>query len=678
MPQCQSHGPQDSGEGLSAAWSWEEPILEIKDYDIILNSMPETGIYVIREDNHGLLYFNERVRAVSPGARLGMPCHEVWSGSCINCPLLTIRDRQKSRSLSFNPTFGGVVDMVATRMLWKDTVPAFVVTVTPRIEAAGYTYRKILRLNLNANRYDVLKSDGGTWLSDSGTEDLSAEFANLVKNGMIHPEDADRFTAFTDIDHLKSALRSGKSMLTCIYRRLQDEEFRWNLIEVIPAFDYSENNQTAIFCVKDVHDTMREGLDLEENDARSRDALLALGRQSFRVYTIDLDSGKACPIRAEGRTPEGQPAWDHLLRSQLRERIHPAYQDSFEEKFSLEKLRQTRESGESETELLCQWENEGTYRYISVIAHFNQKHEKGLVVLALEDMDEQIRRELTHSQNDMQIAAILKSRYQIMNTVHLDNGQCERIHLTGAANPQSALVGDYSYHVQQAMTQQVHPEDAANYCSLMSLDHLREKAAAMEDYMEEVFQYRTREEPVRWVEQHIIYSRQNGKIVVNILGHDITREKSQENARLQALQDRAYIISSLSSLFFSTYYMDLERDTFRAVTQLGKVGDVLGSEVNCTAALQIYADNFIHPDDREEYLKTMDVHNLLQKLRWWQPYVTATYRKMSQDDEDVTGDYQWVRATAVLAQIGENDLPKTAVFVAQDITETRQKQTSQQ
>ena len=165
---------------------------------------------------------------------------------------------------------------------------------------------------------------------------------------------------------------------------------------------------------------------------------------------------------------------------------------------------------------------------------------------------------------------------------------------------------------------------------------------------------------------------------MNILGHDITREKSQENARLQALQDRAYIISSLSSLFFSTYYMDLERDTFRAVTQLGKVGDVLGSEVNCTAALQIYADNFIHPDDREEYLKTMDVHNLLQKLRWWQPYVTATYRKMSQDDEDVTGDYQWVRATAVLAQIGENDLPKTAVFVAQDITETRQKQTSQQ
>lgn len=656
--------------------------MEIKDYDIILNSMPETGIYVIREDNHGLLYYNKRVQTVSPEVRLGVPCHEVWSGSCINCPLLTIKDRAKSRSLSYNPTFGGVVDMVATRMLWKDEVPAFVVTVTPRIEAASYTYRKILRMNLNRNRYDVLKSDGGAWLSESGREDLSGAFSDLVRSGMIHPEDAERFAGFTRIGHLADALRSGKSMLTCIYRRLQEEDFRWNLIEVVRTFDYSESNQTAILCVKDVHDTMREGLELEENDARSRDALLALGRQSFLVYTIDLETGEAQPVRV-GDCPSEEQAgergdWDHLMLSRLGERIHPAYRDAFENGFSLEQLRQTREAGESETELLCQWERQGQYRYISVIAHFEQKHEKGRVVLALEDMDEQIRRELTHSQNDMQIAAILKSRYQIMNTVHLENGQCERLHLTSTANPQGALIGDYNYHVQQAMAQHVHPEDAADYCSWLSLDHLREKAASMEDYTEEVFQYRTREEPVRWIEQHIIYSIQNGKKVVNILGHDITKEKSQEAARQQALQDWAYIISSLSSLFFSTYYMDLDRDTFRAVSQLGKVGDVLGSEVNCTAALQIYAENFVHPEDREEFLSIMNIQNLRQSLRWWQPYVTATYRKMPEGDEDDTGIYQWVRSTAVLAQIGEGDLPKTAVYVAQDITETRLRQTMQQ
>ena len=45
--------------------------------------------------------------------------------------------------------------------------------------------------------------------------------------------------------------------------------------------------------------------------------------------------------------------------------------------------------------------------------------------------------------------------------------------------------------------------------------------------------------------------------MVNILGQDVTEDKLQEAAKLQALEDRAYLITSLSSLFFSTYYIDL-------------------------------------------------------------------------------------------------------------------------
>lgn len=238
---------------------------------------------------------------------------------------------------------------------------------------------------------------------------------------------------------------------------------------------------------------------------------------------------------------------------------------------------------------------------------------------------------------------------------------------------QDAQVGDYSYYTQ-LLIPQLYPEDALNYGYLLSLEHLREKAAVTEHYAEEICQYRIKGDPPRWLEQHIIYSRQNGRMVVNILGHDITDEKSREDQRHRAMQDRAYIISSLSSLFFSTYYIDLERDTFRAVTKLGKGGDVLGSEVNCTAALEVYAENFIHPDDREDYLKVMNIPNLMQSLRWWQPYVSATYRKLPQEPDDDTAAPQWVRATVVLAQIGGNDMPKTAVYVAQDITETLQRQ----
>ena len=89
---------------------------------------------------------------------------------------------------------------------------------------------------------------------------------------------------------------------------------------------------------------------------------------------------------------------------------------------------------------------------------------------------------------------------------------------------------------------------------------------------------------------------------------------------------------------------------------------------NYTAALEIYANHFVHPDDREEYLTVMGIQNLRQSLRWWKPYVAVEYRKLP-DFPELGDRCQLVRATAVMAQTGTDDMPKTVVYVARDITE---------
>ena len=652
--------------------------MESKDYERILDAMPETGVYVIREEDHGILYFNKRVHTIPPEVRLGMPCHEVWTGSCINCPLLTIKDRQEGRSIGYNPTFGGVVDMVATRTLWQDTIPAFVVTVTPRLETAGYVYRKILRVDLEEDRYDVLKLEPDAWLTGDNTVSLSSQLESLAVSGVVHPDDRERFLDFINLTHLKEALQSGKNKLTCIYRRQWKGDFRWNLMEVVKCFDYCAGNQTVIFCIMDVHDSMREGLEYEETSSHNYEILRTIGEHSFRIYDIDLKDGTVESVYADGHTPNEPSAptqlWDTLLNAQIKDQLHSAYQKTFEERFSLNGLRQAQESGKETPELLCQWSRGGTYRYISVTAYpGSDQKSKDHIILAFQDMDEKIRRELVHSQRDMQMASILRSRYNMMNTVHLESGQCERICLEDTAELSNTLIGDYDYHTSQAMCNHVHPEDAARYYSILSLEHLRKIAESVDNYAEEVCQYRLKCSPVRWIEQHVIYNRKEGNVIVNVLGQDITGKKLEEQKQLQALQDRSYIISSLSSLFFSTYYVDLNQDTFRAVSQLGKMGDVLGSEVNCTAALRVYADNFVHPDDRDDFCQIMNISNWLESLRWWQPYVTFTYRQMPEDLNIPPENYRWIRATAVLAQTGEDDLPKTVVYVAQDITESKTK-----
>lgn len=136
----------------------------------------------------------------------------------------------------------------------------------------------------------------------------------------------------------------------------------------------------------------------------------------------------------------------------------------------------------------------------------------------------------------------------------------------------------------------------------------------------------------------------------------------------ELLEDWAHIIGGLSSLFFSTYYINLEQDTFRPVTQLRRVEDLLGNEVNCTAALQTYANHFIHPDDREPYLRTMRMENLRENLRWWTPCVAVEYRRLDDEPGDPGAPWRWVRASVVLARTSPDDLPRTAVYVAQDLT----------
>ncbi|MCI8800521.1 hypothetical protein [Acetatifactor muris] len=526
-----------------------------RDYEKILNAMPETGVYVIQEEDHSILYFNKRVQQVCPDIQRSRVCHEVWGGSCKNCPLLTIKSRQESRSISYNALFGGVVDIIATRTLWEDTIPAFVITVTPRI--GSYTYRKLLRVDLEKDTYDVLKVDSDIWLTGKEGAHISAQLENLVKNGAIHSEDVVRFTEFIEPNALRNALLTGKKLLTCIYRRRCADGFRWHMMEIIPAFDYTSENQTAIFCVRDVHDMPWSGVESSRSNI---------------LNGIDSDI---------------------------------------------------------------------------------------------------IRRELISDNHSFQMAPILKARYSMMSMVHLDSGQCERLDLTHVPQIQNTLVGDYDHYVALALADYIHPEDTDHYRRTLSLQHLREKATATKEYAEERCQYRMKGTPVRWIEQHVVYIRQGEAVTVNLLGQDITEKKQQEALRLQAMQDRAYIIGSLSSLFFSTYYIDLEHDTFRVVSQLSKIGDILGDEVNCTAALQVYANNFIHSEDREKYLQVMNIQNWLKHLRWWNPYVTVEYRTIPDNPGAGPEEYMRVRATAVLAQTGAGDLPKTVVYVAQNMTESQ-------
>ena len=139
----------------------------------ILNHLLDTAVYVIRQDSHGILYFNDRVKTVTPDIALGQVCHDVWEGSCENCPLKTMDGKQSNTTLSFDDPFGEVVSITATEMMWEEDIPAYVISVTPQVKTkkeqelelackqlVGVTaqmYPVVLSINLTKNTYNIIE-----------------------------------------------------------------------------------------------------------------------------------------------------------------------------------------------------------------------------------------------------------------------------------------------------------------------------------------------------------------------------------------------------------------------------------------------------------------------------------------------------------------------------------------
>lgn len=513
--------------------------MRIEDYESILDSLPSTGIYVIREDDHRILYYNRCIKEKMPHADLGMVCHEVWKGSCRNCPLLYIGDKKESKSISYDNPFGDAVDITAVRTMWGEGISAFVITITPHQEVANYTFCKILRGSLTDDSYEIVKADPSEQqYADAMPGTLSGYLRWFAENGLILEDDRERFEKFSAPGFLRSELDAGKDTVRCSYRKRIGEVYRWHTLELIPDCQYTKEHQSVMIYIKDVHDTYREGLERQE---------------------------------------------------------------------------------------------------ISI-------------------------------QNQERLAAVVRSRYEIMTTVRLDTGMCDRVYLNKAERSDHVSSGDYEYYIRKAAGSVVHEADRERFLEAFSLKNLRRKAEYVRKTREEICEYRVRGRAAMWVEDHIFFFRQKDRVVVNILGRNITEEKFQEERTSLEQRQRAAIINCLSSLFFASYYVDLEADTFQTVSQCREVGEVLGSKRKYTEGIRMYAEKFVHPEDREEYLKTFDFQRLARELTEEHPFAAMEYRK-----QDGGYDYVeegWVRATVILAD-KRDDGARTALYVAQDVTASK-------
>lgn len=130
--------------------------------------------------------------------------------------------------------------------------------VDRRGQAAAHTalcrlYTKILKINITDDSYQIINMDVSEQTESKGYSDKISDWLRAFgTSGQVHPDDLEEYLKCTDLQYLKEYFSAGKTSMHIFYRRKYDDVFKLVMMEIIPADDFSKENQSLFLYVKDI------------------------------------------------------------------------------------------------------------------------------------------------------------------------------------------------------------------------------------------------------------------------------------------------------------------------------------------------------------------------------------------------------------------------------------------
>jgi len=114
-------------------------------------------------------------------------------------------------------------------------------------------YTKILRINLTEDSYQIVNMDESEKTSEKGFSDkISSWLKAFGETGQVHSADLAEYFEKTDIGYMKEYFKTNKTSLQIFYRRKYNEIYKQVMMEIIPADDYLDDNQSLFLYVKNI------------------------------------------------------------------------------------------------------------------------------------------------------------------------------------------------------------------------------------------------------------------------------------------------------------------------------------------------------------------------------------------------------------------------------------------
>lgn len=114
-------------------------------------------------------------------------------------------------------------------------------------------YTKILMINITTDTYKIVNMDSNEQTTEKGYSDKISEWLRQFGlTGQVHPDDLEEYLKITDLNYIKNYFAQDKTSLYIFYRRKYNDSFRQVMMEIIPANDYSKDNQSLFLYVKNI------------------------------------------------------------------------------------------------------------------------------------------------------------------------------------------------------------------------------------------------------------------------------------------------------------------------------------------------------------------------------------------------------------------------------------------
>lgn len=150
-----------------------------------------------------------------------------------------------------------------------------------------------------------------------------------------------------------------------------------------------------------------------------------------------------------------------------------------------------------------------------------------------------------------------------------------------------------------------------------------------------------------------------------------TKELQEKNSELSALlsaeKKHTSIINSLSSIFFSLYYINLEENTFQGIFSRDGLTKTLGEKDNAGLFMKSAVDVWVKDEFKDEMRIFLDIETVDERL--------GDRRIISLEYEDIEG--KWVRCSVISAE--KNEFGKNVGIICgfRDITAERERRETQ-